>query len=160
MTARKKLDDLTSNDLDQLYAELDALRAIARGYCPACGRGDAAPTVDDWQRERQRAETAEAKVLDYENRITWHTTCASCARILDSSIRETERRERAEAAIDRVCEAAQWLRRNYPGLTQLHTRLDAALDEPAPAHGVGPTVREAARDDRAHWTAKYAGEGQ
>ena len=47
------------------------------------------------------AEQAElrARVADYENRITWHTTCASCARILDSSIRETERAVRAETAL-------------------------------------------------------------
>jgi ParB-like chromosome segregation protein Spo0J len=50
------------------------------------------------------AEQAElrARVADYENRITWHTTCGSCARILDSSIRETERAVRAEAALRRV----------------------------------------------------------
>lgn len=40
---------------------LDALRAVARGYCPACGRGDAAPTVQDWEQQRQRAERAEAE---------------------------------------------------------------------------------------------------
>ena len=39
------------------------------------------------------------RLADYESRITWHTTCGSCARILDSAIRETERRERAEAAL-------------------------------------------------------------
>ncbi|MFF6781407.1 hypothetical protein [Streptomyces sp. NPDC012510] len=67
MTDRIRLDDLTSNDLDQLYAELEALRAVARGYCPACGRGDAAPTVEDWEHERDRAQRAEAalrEVLD------------------------------------------------------------------------------------------------
>lgn len=52
---RIPLDHLTSDQLDQLYDQLDALRAVARGYCPACGRGDAAPTVDDWEAERQRA---------------------------------------------------------------------------------------------------------
>jgi hypothetical protein len=29
-----------------------------------------------------------------------------------------------------------------------------------PAHNAGPSVAEAAAQDRAHWTAKYAGEGQ
>ena len=62
MTARKTLDQMTSDDLDELHDRL----------------------------------------ADYENRITWHTTCGSCARILDSSIRETERAERAEAAIARI----------------------------------------------------------
>lgn len=69
------------------------------GYCPACGRGDVAPTPDEYEKQRQRAEQAEAKVADYENRITWETNCGSCARILDSAIRETERAERAEAAL-------------------------------------------------------------
>lgn len=56
MTQRPTLDQMTSDDLDALYARL----------------------------------------ADYENRITWDTTCASCARILDSSIRETERANQAE----------------------------------------------------------------
>ncbi|MFJ4473286.1 hypothetical protein ACIP2X_38130 [Streptomyces sp. NPDC089424] len=37
----------------------------------------------------------------YENTITWHTTCTSCARVLDSAVRETERAEKAEAALTR-----------------------------------------------------------
>lgn len=45
-------------EYQQLTADLAALRAVARGYCPHCGRGDAAPTVEDWERERQRAEQA------------------------------------------------------------------------------------------------------
>jgi hypothetical protein len=63
---RKTIDQITSNELDQLYARLD----------------------------------------DYENRITWHTTCESCASILDSSIRETERAKQAEATLGRVRELA------------------------------------------------------
>ncbi|MFF2100917.1 hypothetical protein [Streptomyces sp. NPDC058202] len=43
-----------------------------------------------------------SRLADYENRITWETTCGSCARVLDSSIRETERAEKAEAAVARV----------------------------------------------------------
>lgn len=42
---------------------------------------------------------------EYENAINWMTTCLSCARVLDSSIRETERAEQAEAAIERVRQA-------------------------------------------------------
>ena len=47
--------------VQQLDAELAALRQVARGYCPACGRGDAAPTVADWEPQKQRAEQAEAQ---------------------------------------------------------------------------------------------------
>lgn len=60
---RVRLDDLTSDQLDQLYNDLDALRTIARGYCPDCGRGDAAPTVEDWEQQKQRADQL-AGVLD------------------------------------------------------------------------------------------------
>lgn len=45
--------------LGKAETELAALRAVVRGYCPDCGRGDAAPTVEDLERERQRAEQAE-----------------------------------------------------------------------------------------------------
>lgn len=82
--------------------ELAALREVARGYCPACGRGDAAPTVADWEQQRQRADQAAARVADYEQRLTWHTTCTACARTLATGIRETDRADRAEAALNRV----------------------------------------------------------
>ena len=42
------------------------------------------------------------RLLDYENAIEWNTTCLSCSAVLDSSIRETWRRERAEARLAAV----------------------------------------------------------
>lgn len=39
------------------------------------------------------------RIADYENRITWETSCGSCARILDASILEHERADRAESAV-------------------------------------------------------------
>lgn len=51
---------------------------------------------------RKEIEELRATVLDYENRITWETTCAGCARYLDVSVRDHERAEKAEAAIERV----------------------------------------------------------
>lgn len=45
--------------IEALNEELAALRAVACGYCPHCGRGDAAPTVQHWEHQRQRADTAE-----------------------------------------------------------------------------------------------------
>jgi hypothetical protein len=47
--------------------QLEALQAVARGYCPACGRGDAGPTVEDWERERQRADEAERRLRNIAN---------------------------------------------------------------------------------------------
>ncbi|MBT2467814.1 hypothetical protein J7E97_07995 [Streptomyces sp. ISL-66] len=32
----------------------------AAGYCPHCGRGDVAPTADEYEQQRQRAANAEA----------------------------------------------------------------------------------------------------
>ena len=41
-----------------------------------------------------------------------------------------------------------------------HTARNAyfGIQPPTPAHNAGPTIREAAAQDRAHWTDKYAGE--
>lgn len=64
----------------------------------------------------------------------------------------------AQVALASVREAAAWIRRNYPALTHANDRLAAALDEP-PAHDAGPTVAEAAADDRAYWECRDAGEG-
>lgn len=41
-------------------------------------------------------DAALARIADYENRITWDTTCGNCARLLDASIKDFERAERAE----------------------------------------------------------------
>ncbi|MFI1165609.1 hypothetical protein ACH4UM_18835 [Streptomyces sp. NPDC020801] len=59
MTDRPTASTITDQQLDDLYAQLAAFRQVARGYCPACGRGDAAPTVTDWENERERADQAE-----------------------------------------------------------------------------------------------------
>ena len=61
MTGRLPLAQHTKASLDALYDELAALRQVARGYCPECGRGDAAPTVADWEQQRQRADQAETE---------------------------------------------------------------------------------------------------
>lgn len=37
------------------------------------------------------------KVADYENCITWDTTCTNCAHLLDASIADHERAEQAHA---------------------------------------------------------------
>lgn len=81
MTDRPTAATITDAQLAELYADLDryeevqgemnerairqerdlgALRQVARGYCPACGRGDAAPTVADWEQQKTRADQAEA----------------------------------------------------------------------------------------------------
>lgn len=70
MTDRLSINQVTSNDLDQLYDQLEALRAVARDYCPACGRGDAAPTVTDWEQQKERATRAETALARIAAAIT------------------------------------------------------------------------------------------
>ena len=81
MTDRIRLDDMTDDQLDHLYDDLDryaevlgemnetitqqtrdlaVLRQVARGYCPACGRGDATPTLADWEQQRQKLNAVAA----------------------------------------------------------------------------------------------------
>jgi hypothetical protein len=67
MTDRKTASTINDAELDALYAELAALRAVARGYCPACGRGDAAPSVTDWEQQKQRADQAEERLRNIAN---------------------------------------------------------------------------------------------
>jgi len=86
---------------DALFAEVAQLRQAVRDYracepvapVPAFAPGEAVSA------EKERAEAAEAKVLEYENAITWNTTCLSCSAVLDSAIAETFRREQAEAKL-------------------------------------------------------------
>jgi hypothetical protein len=143
-TPRKTLDQMTSNDLDALHDQLDALRAVARGYCPHCGRGDAAPTVQDWEQQRDRAEFYEAAVARMRDR----------AEVAGVHAARAEARVRAadftaahwhQAALDRndipAAHAIACIRAALKGETRpdqlglddaVHEAFRAALDEPAP----------------------------
>lgn len=59
-------------------------------------RNEAEDLVEKLQDE---VDVLKAKLAQYDNMITWDTTCRSCAGILDSAIRETNRAEKAEAAL-------------------------------------------------------------
>lgn len=59
---REVFEAMADAALGAVQPELDALaalRRVARGYCPACGRGDCATTADQWYEQRQRADKAE-----------------------------------------------------------------------------------------------------
>ena len=94
MTGRIPLDHLNSDQYDQLCDELDALRQVARGYCPDCGRGDAAPTVTDWEQQKQRADQAEAaftRLREARDRIAHapgHVDAIWCLDQLDAALAE------------------------------------------------------------------------
>ncbi|MFF7096380.1 hypothetical protein ACFY9A_28895 [Streptomyces rubradiris] len=58
MTDRRTASTITDTELDQLYDALDTLRAVARGYCEHCGRGDATPPPEAYEEQRARAARA------------------------------------------------------------------------------------------------------
>ena len=47
----------------------------------------------------ERAEAAEARLLELENAITWGTSCLSCSAFLDRASAERERAEQAGAKL-------------------------------------------------------------
>ena len=81
------------SEYNQLTTELAALHAVARGYCPHCGRGDAAPTITDWEQQKQRADDAEAELRLVD---------AMRQQNLDSAAAAIQRAERAEAALNHI----------------------------------------------------------
>ena len=105
------------SEYNRLTTELAGLRAVARGYCPACGRGDAAPTVQHWEAERAARDSY---------RRAWQA--------------ERGRRAPAEAAITRVRAIAEQIRAGAPwtaNLDNIADRLHDALDQPAAARMAG-----------------------
>lgn len=57
------------------HANHDGARWIetsAAGYCPHCGRGDAGPTADQYEQQRQRAEKAEAALARIRDAVALH----------------------------------------------------------------------------------------
>lgn len=66
------------------------------------------------------------------------------------------RATRAEAAIARV----RRLIEQHSVAVGTHLLEEALDDQPTPAHNAGPSIRECADQDAAHWNTKYAGEGQ
>jgi hypothetical protein len=167
VTDRIPLDDLTSDQLDALYDQLDALRTVSRGYCPACGRGDAAPTVDDWEQQKQRADQAEDLLRvahDTSNKseaeraqAVQRTETAErdariyrkrLARLTDGYAEQFRRLERTEAAIARVRARAR--NEHEEGNAIWPVDLIALLDEPAP--GPAEPVEHCTHDRNIHTT--------
>ena len=70
------------------------------------------------------------RLYDYGNAIEWNTSCTSCARVLDTSIAEYERAERAEAKLSAIAEAC----RAIP--SPVAERLMAIIDGKGPDRGL------------------------
>lgn len=87
LTDRAQRGPLTADETARLREginQLAALQAVARGYCPTCGRGDAGPTTEDWEQQRRRADHAEqrikaALVLHQPMQRGPFTICAHCS---------------------------------------------------------------------------------
>jgi hypothetical protein len=118
--------------LGKSETELAALRQVARGYCPNCGRGDAAPSVEDWERERQRADSAEEGA---------RRALAQRQEMAEERYAWQQRGDRAEAALARVGDLQErWLKAGPPPLGVSMSRwwdarlieLQAALNTPEP----------------------------
>ncbi len=132
MNQRIPLDHLTSDALDALYEQLDALQAVARDYCPECGRGDAGPTAEHWEQQRRRADEAEAQLRLVD---------AMRQQNLDAAAAATQRAETAEAAVGRARALAEFTRNHTaPGRDdmslaqhELACAILDALDQPGPA---------------------------
>lgn len=100
---------------DLLSDNPDVMNSLLAALCDPGRFTPRAPleTLESWQRRaviehaapyiqaagRDRAEAAEVKLAEYENAISWHTSCTSCAKVLDSAYAETIRREQAEAKL-------------------------------------------------------------
>jgi hypothetical protein len=98
---------------------LDTLQQVARGYCPHCGRGDAAPTIEDWEAQRRRAGQAEAEVKRLGLMVDEYGAGAGAL---------TDKLKRVRAARDRIAHAPAHLDAIW-----CLDQLDAALDGPGPA---------------------------
>ena len=122
-------DERHAAKVADLERQLAALREVARGYCPHCGRGDASPTAHHWEEQKQRADQAE-ELLSIAH---------------DTSNKSEAERVRAAAVIARVRATCDQLHRaavladgqphtdRERGIVQAVSRVLAALGEPTPA---------------------------
>jgi hypothetical protein len=127
MTDRKTLDQMTSDDLDQMYEQLERAQRVAMDVldepappCPdpiECGHEAALGQAEEAARRalEQRQEMA-------EERYAWQ-----------------ERGDRAEAAIARVRAVVADLARAGWSQAAIGRRIREALDEPAPVSGPAAT---------------------
>lgn len=91
-------------------------------------------TSAPWDAITERAQEVASRLADYENRITWETTCGEHAQLLDSCRKADERATTAEAALTRVRNAAQLHRQGLIEYTELYAAIDGPMD---PVHILG-----------------------
>lgn len=91
-------------ELERLREERDqAIAHDRQPYPTAWAYEQACKALHSW---RERAETAEAKLAEVEDAITWGVSCTRHAELLTECRRQEERAEQAEAVVARVREVA------------------------------------------------------
>lgn len=66
---------------DQGFTVPDEPQTASAGYCPACGRGDVAPTPEEYEQQRQRAEQAVAALAHVQALADEYPVAIDTARI-------------------------------------------------------------------------------
>ncbi|MFE9432377.1 hypothetical protein ACFYNA_15465 [Streptomyces sp. NPDC006640] len=129
-----------------------ATEATQHGYCPACGRGDCAPTADQYEQQRVQTEEWRRKA------VSRALTISRLRGTIDALI---------DLADDNVTDQTPWGDGYRAGNTDLrevlreYGHLDsetAPAAAPPAAPDNRPTVAECRDADRAHWNDKHAEE--
>lgn len=139
MTDQPKPAATEATDLRQRIAEALAREDVNWGYDHGFGL-DPQDSLDD----PETAAFVDAvhaafqpeldRLADYENRITWHTSCGSCARVLDSAIRETERAEQAENRLRLAHQARRGKEQQLDGIRRALCDVGAMRDDDPYSH--------------------------
>lgn len=135
--ARAVMASVVQRELDWRDAEIDRLRALWADVAKIARHRKAEADGRRKHTEKLKAENEQLRklVADYEDGITWHTSCLGCATLLDSCYAETMRAEQAEAAIARAKALAKDMRTwcSPHGIAALYAdRIEEALAPPAP----------------------------
>jgi hypothetical protein len=166
---RALVDDYDVIDLAAMLVkaqdELAALRAVARGYCPECGRGDCAPTVDDWEQQKQRADRAEAELRQHTEADSADAAAGSYAMRAETAERERDEARQHAAAIaaqrDRLRIRMNALADRWDhalAVDKSYARTLRAEISVAPFHGTSTAVQPYRADDGSRkWAARCWG---
>ncbi|MER5653466.1 hypothetical protein ABT076_10665 [Streptomyces sp. NPDC002131] len=161
--------------------------SAATGYCPACGRGDCAPTADQYEQQRQKAARAEAALREVLDAFEAYWARASYCGPNDSAV-QPEHFQAWRAVLTPAAAPAEAncaYPHGKPGIASLleHVGLDTSrgitvagrfvaqpctcggtspinhlfADQHLPVPDSGPTVAEAAQADR-NWDLERHGE--
>lgn len=127
---------------------------IGRALRGALTIPEAAVLAEYWAAERRVEEKTRRRLGDTTRALERHRAAA------DAAILEAEQRaERAETALARIVNLADvWADAPDPLARAMAADLASTIRGPRPAHNAGPTVAEAAAQDRRWWNGEKAGE--